>query len=108
MTNIIVIGPHNIADWLKLQNMDKQPCNCEKKKDLTTGLGDVRNIYCPTCGAHEYGGVKLNKEQWNRWVNSEVVAKMRDGKITVHTNSKGFDIEPKEVSFDAFLEMIKK
>jgi hypothetical protein len=39
-------------------------CNHEKLSDLTQGLGDLRNYYCPTCKTHWYKGKVWTKEEW--------------------------------------------
>lgn len=44
----------------------------EAVKDLTQGLGLVRNWYCPVCGAHSYNGLHYTKKQWLVYVNSIV------------------------------------
>lgn len=45
-------------------------CPSPKIKDLTNGLGDMRNYYCMTCKAHEYSGRFYTRKQWDDWVNS--------------------------------------
>jgi len=44
-------------------------CNHKELKDLTQGLGDVRNYYCPDCEAHWYKGRVWTKEEWEIFVN---------------------------------------
>ena len=44
-------------------------CKHERKTDLTNGLGEVRNIYCPDCGWHLYKGKEYTKAEWNKWIN---------------------------------------
>ncbi len=39
-------------------------CNHEKLADLTQGLGELRNYYCPTCKTHWYKGKIWTKEEW--------------------------------------------
>lgn len=45
-------------------------CQTPRIKDLTNGLGDVRNYYCMSCNAHEYDGLLYSRKQWDDWVNS--------------------------------------
>lgn len=47
----------------------KKDCSHSAKKDLTQGLGDERNIYCPTCKSHWYKGRFWTAEEWNFYIN---------------------------------------
>lgn len=103
MGKVIVIGPDQIGDWLKHQiSMENKPCNCERKKDLTNGYGSVRNIYCPDCKGHEYGGVKFTSKEWDRWINSDICCKIADGKLVVHHE----DGREEPVTFVKLMEMV--
>lgn len=104
MRNVIVIGPDQIESWLEQEKKREiQPCTCERAADLTNGMGPVRNIYCHDCKSHVYGEVRFNAKQWNKWINSNIVAKIRQGKIVQHTDINGKDIEPKEITFDQLI-----
>ena len=43
-------------------------CKHENKKDLTQGLGEIRNHYCPDCKMHWYRGRSWTKEEWDEYV----------------------------------------
>jgi hypothetical protein len=53
----------------KPENVAAQICTHSNKKDLTQGLGTVRNIYCPNCKMHWYKGRSWLLEEWNEYVN---------------------------------------
>lgn len=43
-------------------------CAHNKTKDLTQGLGDIRNYYCITCGLHHYKGREWTVKEWEEYV----------------------------------------
>lgn len=51
--------------------MSSNTC-CEKQnlKDLSQGIGDIRNLFCQSCKSHYYDGNFYSKEAWELWVNS--------------------------------------
>lgn len=103
MRTVIVVGPDQIENWLKMkQEQDNKPCDCTRIKDLTVGLGPVRNLYCPDCKKHIYNGVEFTKEQWNAWINSNVCCKITDGKLVVHHE----DGREQPVKFEELMEMV--
>lgn len=43
-------------------------CEHQNKKDLTQGLGETRNHYCPDCKMHWYRGRSWTEDEWNEYV----------------------------------------
>jgi len=43
-------------------------CGSHKIKDLTNGLGEGRNYYCPDCKAHYYNGRWWTRAQWEQYI----------------------------------------
>lgn len=48
--------------------MIKENCPHKNKKDLTQGLGAIRNHYCPDCKMHWYRGRSWTEAEWNEYV----------------------------------------
>lgn len=59
-------GTMDLAEYLSETRKD---CKHSRKKDLTQGLGEERNFYCPTCGAHWYRGKFWTPKEWELYVN---------------------------------------
>jgi len=51
----------------------KTPDKCCAKsewRDLSQGIGENRNWYCPNCQAHFYNQKLWRREEWSRWIES--------------------------------------
>lgn len=44
-------------------------CKHENRIDLTHGLGEGRNFYCPDCKTHWYKGKMWSEKEWNDYVD---------------------------------------
>lgn len=45
-------------------------CSRSSWRDLSQGIGERRNWYCPNCKAHFYDGRLWSTDEWSRWIES--------------------------------------
>ena len=50
------------------QKIPVADCKHINKKDLTQGLGETRNHYCPDCKMHWYNGRTWTMKEWDAYV----------------------------------------
>lgn len=55
---LVYIPPHN----------KRAACEHPEKKDLTQGLGEIRNYFCPHCKMHWYRGRAWTEAEWDEYV----------------------------------------
>lgn len=48
-------------------------CTHKAKVDMTHGLGDTRNWYCP-CGWHKYQEKEYSRQEWEDYINEPEVS----------------------------------